>query len=47
MATCFGYIEPSSGLPKNRSSVSKFILHSGIPKAYNTHCKRLESQNAL
>jgi len=34
-ATCFNSIESSSGLPKNRSSVSTFTVHSGIPKAYN------------
>jgi len=34
MATCFDSIESSSGLPKNGSSVSKFIMHSGIPNAY-------------
>jgi len=33
MATCFDSIELSSGLPKNRSSVSKFIVHSAIPYA--------------
>jgi len=32
MATCFDCIESSSGLPKNRSNVSKFIVHSGIPE---------------
>ena len=41
MATCFDSIESSSGLPKNRSNVSKFIVHSGIPNAYS--CKRLGS----
>jgi hypothetical protein len=30
MATCFDSVESSSGLPKNRSNVSKFIVHSGI-----------------
>ena len=30
MATCFDSIEPSSGLPKNRSNVSTFIVHYGI-----------------
>ena len=35
MATCFDSVESSSGLPKNRSNVSKFIVHSGIPNAYN------------
>jgi len=33
MATCFDSIESSSGLPKNRSNVSKFIVHVGIPNA--------------
>jgi hypothetical protein len=28
MATCFGSIESSSGLPENRSNVSKFIVQS-------------------
>jgi len=32
MATCFDSIESSSSFPKNRSNVSKFIVHSGIPK---------------
>ena len=32
MATCFDCIESSSGLPKNRFNVSKFIVHSGGPK---------------
>jgi hypothetical protein len=27
MATCFDSIESSSGLPENRSNVSKFIVH--------------------
>jgi len=35
MATCFDFIESSSGLPKNRSNVWKFVVHSGIPNAYN------------
>ena len=34
-ATCFNSIESSSGLLKNRSNVSTFIVHSGIPKACN------------
>jgi len=34
MATCMDSTESSSGLPKNRSNVSKFIVHSGIPKAF-------------
>jgi len=38
MLTCFDSIESLSGLLKNRSIVSKFIVHSGIPKG---------SQNAL
>jgi hypothetical protein len=33
LATCFDSIESSSDLPKNRSNVSKFIEHSGIPNA--------------
>jgi len=33
MATCFDCIESSSGLLKNRSNVSTFVMHSGIPKA--------------
>jgi len=32
MATCFDSIETSSGLPKNRSNVSTFEVHSGIPE---------------
>ena len=32
MATCFHSTESSSGLPKNRSNVSKCIVHSGIPE---------------
>jgi len=32
MTTCFDSIESLSGLPKNRSNVSKFIVHSGIPE---------------
>jgi hypothetical protein len=28
-------IDASSGLPKNRSNVSNFLVHSGIPNAYN------------
>ena len=35
MATCFDSIESSSALPKNISNVSKFIVYSGIPNAYN------------
>jgi hypothetical protein len=33
---CFDSIEPSSGLPKNKSKVSRFtsIVHSGIPNAF-------------
>jgi hypothetical protein len=31
MATCFDSIESTSNLPKNRSNVSKFIVHSAIP----------------
>jgi len=34
-ATCFNSIESSSGLLEKRSNVSTFIVHSGIPKAYN------------
>jgi hypothetical protein len=34
-ATCFNCIELSSGLLENRSNVSIFIVHSGIPKAYS------------
>jgi hypothetical protein len=34
-ATCFNSIDSSSDLLKNRSNVSTFIMHSGIPKAYN------------
>ena len=34
-ATCFDSIESSSGLQENRSNVSTFIVHSGIPKAYS------------
>jgi len=34
-ATCFNCIESSSGLLENRSNVSTFIVHSGVPKAYN------------
>ena len=34
MVTCFDSIESSSGLPENRSNVSKFIVHFGIPDAY-------------
>jgi len=37
MATCFDSTESSSGLLKNISDVSKFIVHSGIPNAYNMH----------
>ena len=33
MATCFDCTESSSGLPKNISNVSTFIVHSGIPNA--------------
>jgi hypothetical protein len=33
MVTCFESIESSSGLAKNRSIVSKFIVHSGIQNA--------------
>jgi hypothetical protein len=32
MAKCFDSVEPSSCFPKNRSSVLKFIVHSGIPE---------------
>jgi len=32
MATCFDCTESSSGLSKNRSNVSKFMVHSGIPE---------------
>jgi len=32
IATCFDCIDSSSGLPKNRSNVSKFVVHSGIPQ---------------
>ena len=32
MVTCFDYTESSSGLPKDRSNVSKFIMHSGFPE---------------
>jgi len=38
MATCFDCIESLSGLPKNRYNVSTFIVHSGIPNAYNILC---------
>ena len=31
MATYFDSVESSSGLPKKRSNVSTFIVHSGIP----------------
>jgi hypothetical protein len=34
-ATCFDSIETSLGLLENRSNVSTFIVHSGIPEAYN------------
>ena len=34
MATCFDCIESSSGLPKNRCNISKFILHSEIQNAF-------------
>jgi hypothetical protein len=34
-ATCFDSTESSSGLLENRSNISTFIVHSGIPKAYN------------
>jgi hypothetical protein len=33
--TCSNCIDSSSGLVENRSNVSTFIVHSGIPKAYN------------
>ena len=33
-ATCFDSTKSSSGLLKNRSNVSKFVVHSGIPKAF-------------
>jgi len=33
--TCFDSIESSSGLLENRSNVSKYIVHSGIPKPYD------------
>jgi len=36
MATCFDCIESSLGLPKDRSNVSQFIVHSGIPNAFST-----------
>jgi hypothetical protein len=32
MAICFDSTESSSGFPKNRYNVSKFIVHSGIPR---------------
>jgi hypothetical protein len=32
MATCFDYIESSSGLLENRSNVSQFIVHFWIPE---------------
>jgi len=35
MATCFDCTESSSDLPKNRSNVSTFIVHSGISNAYS------------
>jgi len=35
IATRFDSTESESGLPKNRSNVSNFIVHSGIPNAYN------------
>ena len=34
-ATCFNCIESSSALLENRSNVSTFLVHFGIPKAYN------------
>ena len=34
MATCFDCIESSSGLPKKRSNVSKFVVHSAFPNVY-------------
>jgi len=34
MATCFDSIESLSGLLKNRSTVSNFVVHSGIPNAF-------------
>ena len=39
-ATCFDSNESSSGLPKNRSKVSRFIVHSGIPNAYSKKVKQ-------
>jgi len=44
MATCFDSIESSSGFPKNRSNVSKFIVHSGIPNAYSVRDPRMHLQ---
>ena len=43
MATCFDSIESSSGLPKNRSNVSKCIGYFGIAKAYNSYYRRYSS----
>jgi hypothetical protein len=34
MATCFDTVQSSSGLPKNRYNVSKFIVHSGISNTF-------------
>jgi hypothetical protein len=34
MAICFDSIESSSDLLKNRSNVSKFVVHSGIPNMF-------------
>jgi hypothetical protein len=39
MATCFDSTDSSSsGLLKNRSNVSKFIVHSGIPSVWIPEC---------
>jgi hypothetical protein len=42
-ATCFNYIDSSSGLLENRSNVSTVIVHCGIPKAYNKRYNQYKS----
>jgi len=42
-ATFFNSIESSSGLLEKISNVSTFIVHSGIPEAYNRCCSQYKS----
>jgi hypothetical protein len=44
---CFDSIESSSGLLENRSNVSIFIVHSGIPKFGTVDIKVHVSETSL